>query len=120
MKALLYLFLFSVPVFAADAGAPVASQRAKQAAKLIQGQCQIVQSEKNPFAGPCSNVSLILQTKDGKEFLRTRTDPDGSFGFGFDDAGDYTVNSGTKFYELALPAKTLHGGETVLLFLRRK
>ncbi len=115
MKILLALCLFSLPAIAADDTPPQV-----QKAHIIQGQCEIVQNDKNPFPGPCADISLILETLDGKEFLRTRASHEGIFSFAFDEAGSYKINSGTKFYELDKPSSALHGGESILVKLRRK
>jgi hypothetical protein len=88
----------------------------------IRGVCAIQAGPGNPFPGPCVSLLIILEDAKGNEVARTRTTPQGEFDFtaAAGSQAEYIFVSGSKFYEVIAPTRTVHGGDRVSLLLRQK
>ncbi len=85
----------------------------------IHGVCNVVASPSNPIGGPCVSLLLLLTDSDGKEVSKGRTTAQGAFDFSTEAGKDYKILPGSKFYELATPATTVHGGGRVGVQLKQ-
>ena len=77
-------------------------------------------STSNPIPGACVNLLLVLNDETGAEVEKTRTTVKGHFEFAGEAGKNYTIASGSKFYEVVAPQGLIHGGDRVNLQLQQK
>jgi len=102
------------------AGIRISAKNAKGNAKTIQGNCETVSSPSNPIAGPCVNLVLILKDSAGNEVVKNRTSPQGRFEFPTEPGKDYTIASGSRYFDVVEGKSTVHSGSKILVHLKQK
>lgn len=115
LKFSIVLIILSVSSVAFAASVP----RKKAHPTTIKGNCEFLESAKNPFPGPCIRINLMIVTPDGKEYSRTRTSDAGDFEFSIGE-GRYQIQTTSKAYEVVSPLVFFRGGEKVNLRIRQK
>ena len=123
-------FILGLLTAATITGAPAAYARSRGHASpqptpsgspgTIHGTCSVVASATNPFAGPCVNLSIILNDAQGVEKERGRTNAQGQFEFDATSGQDYRVVPGSKYYDIVSPTTAVHAGDKVDLKLQQK
>jgi hypothetical protein len=83
------------------------------------GDCSILSSPSNPITGACVEMVLVLKDADGKDVLKTRTDKDGKFQFTIASGYPFTIETGSKAFEVVDPKSKLYPGK-IQLQIRQK
>ena len=93
----------------------------KSSTKSIKGVCTIEASPGNPIAGPCTSLVLILkEAADGHVVLKSRTTGQGTFEFEADAGKLYSLDVGSKSYEIISPKQAIHAGSKIEVKLQQK
>ena len=95
------------------------AEEAKAKTKII-GQCFVLAGHGNLSTSPCNNLTLRLDSGDGKDLLNTRTNATGQFEFTVPPDGKYHISVASRFYEVKAPQDTIPAGARFNLVLQQK
>jgi len=102
------------------AGVKTGAKKEKNNSKVISGTCETLASPSNPIAGACVNIVLMLKDAEGKVAGKSRTATDGQFEFQADPDKLYTIESGSRYFEVVEAKSTTTTGRRIIVHLKQK